>query len=657
MSAAVLGLSIVCRFPPGLAAERLPASSTAETALDPEENEPAVYFKTEADFYLGYRWLTYDDSLKAAEYLYPHSSVSFGLNLLSAPLPNRYHANVEFISKHDYFADAGFAYKDLILFRDILVGVHHNLDYLDYQFAGEPPGLIYTERNPADDYYLDYISNLLSLRLKAPDFPFHTFLKHHYVEREGTVQQRFLRGYFGELDMVSEARDIDWQSNALTLGANSHLGPFEIEYAYDQSDFDPGPNSILYDSYPEFNGTISRPADIYPHNVNAETESWANTIKLHSSYTGGIVAAATLSNLVQENNFSQAESTTWKGAFDLSWIPAPPVGFFFKYRHRDVDMTHNDTFSLNGVNSTINYPVREGVSYNKDVLSISTRYKPLQILSLFGKYEYSHLKRDNVESWFLLPWETDIHSIDLWAHAKPLDQLTLKVIYEYKNYDQPAYNTTPDKSNKLKLTTNYTPSPSINIYLEYILAKAERDALHYTSNDLLVPPETGSRNSRNDQFLASLTTAITPKLSLTLSWFYQNWDIDQDLAYSKWPMDNGDDLSFIDAAVPYNDQANSFSLSLLFFPRQDFSVAFDLTYTIAEGTTGYSDVVGGAQYSISSFTELELAETNISLDLAKKLPNDWEIGFNSDLNIFNDKTADLLDGDVFTTTFFLKRYF
>jgi hypothetical protein len=617
----VFGLVLACEVSPGMAGEDQPLPKTTDPVDNFEQEEPAVVFETEGDFFLGYRWVDTEDSLKAAEYIYPGSYATFGLNLLSAPLPYRYHVNAEFLSKYDFYSDAGFAYKDLVLFRDILVGVHHNLNHYDYTFG------LREDRNPSDAYYVDFTSNLMSLRLKTPDFPFHTFVNHRYVEQDGRIQQRFFLGYINQLDptnkMISESRDIDWTSNAVKLGANSHLGPIEIEYAYDQAKFDPGQNNILVDNYPEYTSTINpdRPAGAYPHNVIPETESSAHTVKMHSSYTGGIVAAATLSNLSQKNNFSLTESTTWKGAFDLSWIPAPAVSFFFKYRHRDVDMDTPDEIYLVGYNGDKSYygslpPVRQGISYDKDMFSLSTRYRHSQRLSLFAGYEFSQLDRKDIAEWPSLTPQTKIHSIDLKAQAKPFDKVKIKAIYEYKNYDQPAYNTTPDKSNMLKLTTTYTPSPALNIYLEYLLALTESDSLSYLDIDSPVPLE---RDGKRDHFLASLTTGLTPKLSLTASWYYQRWKIEQDLLFAKVPVEVPP--YYIDFGVPYTDKANAFSLSLHWVPRDDFTVAADLGYTIAEGTTGYTVMVEGEP--LSSFSDVETTETSFSLDMAKKLPKDW----------------------------------
>jgi hypothetical protein len=644
-------LALWCGVSPVLAGEDREPLQPAGATANPAQEEPKLYYETEGDFFLGYRLVSTDDSLKAAEYLYPHSSLTFGLNLLSGPLPYRYHVNAEFVSNYDFYTDAGFAYKDLVLFRDILVGVHHNLPHFDYQFAGEPPDLTYSDRNPGDLYYLDFISNLMSLRLKTPDFPLHTFLSHRHVERDGRIQQRFLLGDFDHTNKVSESRDIDWKSDAVKLGVNSHLGPVELEYAYDQAEFNPGRNNILQDSFPAPDN-LSRPADIYPHHVVPETESSANSIKLHSSYTGGLVAAATLSSLHQKNNYSLTRSATWKGAFDLSWIPDPVVGLFFKYRHREVDLDTPDRVTLTGLNSALNYSVREGISYDKDLFSLSTRYRALSKLSLFGTYEFSHLNRREVAEWDVLPGQTSIHRLDFTAHARPLPKLKVKASYEYKNYNQPAYNSTPDVSNKLRLKTTYTPAPWLNLYLEYILAVTSRDSLRYLNSSPVVLVETGERDGQRDQLLASLSTELTTKLSLTASWFYQRWEIEQDLAYGKRL-----DLPYLDVGVPYTDESNSFSLSLQYLPRKDLTVSTDLTHTITEGTTGHNDLVGGAPYSLASFSTLKASETSFSLDVAKKLSREWELGLKSYLGIYNDRVSGLLDGKVFTTTFSLKRYF
>jgi len=659
----VVGLGLGFGVAISVAAENLEAPhAAAGAAVTPEQEEPAVYFETVGDYFLGYRFVSQEDSLKAAEYIYPHSSVTFGLDLLSCPLPYRYHVNAEFLSDHDFYTDAGLAYKDLVLYRDILVGAHQNLNHYQYTGEGEPAlGLAKPfDRNPGDVYYNDFVSNLSLLRLKAPDFPLHAFVNQRHVEQDARVQQRFLLGYFGNLNKVSESRDVDWKSDALTLGANGHLGPVEIEYAYDLAEFAPEGDNILYDLYPTYSSSsYSRPGDIYPHAVLPETEASENALKLHSSYTGSVVTAATLSNLFQKNNYSLTESNTIKEAVDFSWIPDPMVGLFFKYRHRTENIDTPDTVTLTGLshNTVNNYSVREGISYDKDVFSLSARYRPLKILALFSSYEFSHLEREDIAEWAVLPGQTNIHTINFTAQATPWDIFKVKAGYEYKNYSDPAYNDTPDSSNKLRLTSTYMPTPRVNVDLEYILTVSERNGLRYLNNNPATLLEMGERNGRSDQFLVSLSTELSPVASLTASWFYQGFDVEQDLTYGKRSLPSEGDLPFIDLGVPYTDESNSFSLSLCYIPQKDITVTTGLTYVITEGKTGYDDVVGGAPFSLASFSDLKAAETIFSLEITKKLSKEWEVGLKSHLGLYNDQTYGLLDGDIFTSICNFKRYF
>lgn len=648
-------LALGTGFSPAMATDDQFASGAAGTTAAPGQDGDSLYYRKPGDFFLGYRWPSETDALQAAEYVDPHSSLTFGLDLLSCPLPYRYHLNSEFLSQHDFFGDAGFAYKDLVLFRYILVGVHHNLHHLDFQHVGEPPALVYADRDPGDLYYTDLTSNLLSLRLKAPDFPFHAFINDRYVSQEGRSQQRFLLGNFSQLDKTSATRDIDWNSNDVKLGANSHLGPMELEYAHDRARFQPGANNILFDTYPD---STAREGDVYPHSVVPETEASGHVIKLHSSYTGGLVTAATLGNLYQKNNYSQTESTTWKGAFDCSWIIQPTVALFFKYRHRNVDTDTPTTVTLAGLANTRHYPVREGISYSNDTFSLSSRYRLWPGLSLLGTYDFSYLERKNIAEWPVLPGQTKIHTLTVAADGAPLDKVKVRASYEYKNYENPDYNNTPKHASKLKLTTTYTPSPGLNLYLYYQLAVTERDALHYLNNSPLVLLEFGERDGRSDQMLVSMTKALSPLTSLTASWFYQRFAVTQSLAFGRRLIDgSGGDLPFIDPEVPNTDESSSFSLALHTIPLPGISLTFDVTHTLFEGKIGFDDIVGNAPFDLASFSTLRATETAFSVNIAKKLCRNLEVGLRTYLGLYDDRAYGVLDGKEFTTICTLKRYF
>lgn len=612
-------------------AEKLPADATAE-----------------GSFYLGYRWVVDDDTGKAAEFQYPGSSLTLGIDTLACPLPHRYHLHAEYRNEKDWYMDAGYAYKDLLMFRDLLVGVRHNLDHYDYLLPGAPPSLSYNDRNPDDDYFVDFASNLFFLRLKAPDFPLHTFLKHRRVQRDGDIQQRFLLGSFGNLSMTSETRAIDWVADTVTLGANSHLGPVEMEYQYEYSEFDPGGGSVLDDSYP---AAFGRPADIYPHDVVPETESTANTLKMHTSYTGGVVGAATLSNLEEKNNYSGTEAGIWKGAVDFRWLPDPVIGLFFKYRHKDLDLDQTDMLRLIGAANILNYPVRQGVSYDKDQFSLAARYKPLKRLTLLSSYEFATIERKDVDDWEVLPEGTDTHTLNLTAQTRPFASLKLKGQYEYKSVDDPAYNTEPEQSNQLRLNATYTPLPWLTAFVDYVLTETEREDLRYLNALSRVLLEGGGRDGRSDRLTASLSCSVSEKATITGSWTYSRWDVEQDLSFAQWS-GTGTGLPFIDFGSPYSDQANSFSLSFQYVPREDITLTSEVVHTLSSG-----EFTPDTGLPLASFSTMDATETLFSVELAKKMPRNWEVGLRFYSDTYDDESGAVLDGELFVTTLTLKRYF
>ncbi|NOX80990.1 MAG: MtrB/PioB family outer membrane beta-barrel protein [Deltaproteobacteria bacterium] len=626
----------------------------ADARQGAENSTPLPSYQSETQLFAGYRLVNLDDSERAGEYQDLHSSLTVGIDALSCPLPHRFHLNGEFLNKNDVYADTGYAYSDLLLFRDIFVRVHHNLDHSDYQYSGEPPNINYEDRNVGARYSTDVSNNFLSLRLKAPNFPFHIFLKHRYVDKEGSIQQRFLLGGFENIHKISETRRIDWRSNAITLGVNSHLGPMEIEYTHDFSRFDPGGDNVLYDYYP---AAGTRPADIYPHNVIPETESRANSLKLHTSYTGRIVASMTLDNGHRKNNYSGAVADTWQGAVDVSWVSDPSLMFFFKYRHRDLTLDNPDSVTLSGLAQTMTYPVRRSISSRKDIFSLSASFRPISRLTIIPAYHFEHLARQDSAAWRVLPKYTDIHSIKLTAYARPLNQLKVKAIYDYKYYDHPAYNIEPDSSNQIRFSTTYLPTPKVTALLDYSLTLSTRDHIKY----LNVEPDTvvdgGKRKSRNDRFLGSLSFMLSPKASLTASWAYYRGEVDQDLAYGKWDMGWGGDLPYIDPGVPYTNESNSYSLSLNARPRDDITFIADINYTISAGELLPGTAITETPDSLTSFSALKVSETVLSIGITKKLRAGWKVGLKLHSDIYHNGTDDRQDGTLYVTTFSLKRSF
>ncbi len=105
--------------------------SSSSNLLLEEEGGVETYelpkLKTEAELHVGYRVTDIDGSHESAEYEYLKNSLLFGGNLRFANSPHRLHLDFDFRNEKDYFGDAWYAYKDLLLIRSINSTFFHNL--------------------------------------------------------------------------------------------------------------------------------------------------------------------------------------------------------------------------------------------------------------------------------------------------------------------------------------------------------------------------------------------------------------------------------------------------------------------------------------------------------------------------------------------------
>jgi hypothetical protein len=186
-----------------------------------------------------YNWVKQDGSARAAEYEFLKSSTGGNMHIEYAPLPNRFALETHYLNQKDYFGEMDYAYRDIVMLNLRARGMYHNLDHLS--FGADDPATqspSFTDRNPGDRYALQNALYSGFIRFKTPDFPFHLYADATTIDRTGTIQQRFLRGFTGGLDKVSQSRDIDWNSREIKVGANSHFGPVEFDYNHAEKKFD-----------------------------------------------------------------------------------------------------------------------------------------------------------------------------------------------------------------------------------------------------------------------------------------------------------------------------------------------------------------------------------------------------------------------------------
>lgn len=608
--------------------------------------------KTEGELSLGFRWLEQDDSSRVGEYQYLHSSVVGGFELNSYPLPHRINLMADYQGKDNMYGDLGYAYKDLILFRDIFSSIHHNLDHYSYQYAGTPPTIRYTDRNPFTQYHTGYFDNFLTLRLKAPDFPFHIYLKQRHIEKDGTRQQRSMIGYYGNITQLSQNREIDWQSDEFILGANSHLGLVEADYAFGYTRFDPGANSVLHDAYPL---SLARPADTYPHDSVPRIESWANTLKVHTSYTGRIVASASLSNLRRENVSGDAESTTWRGATDFKWMPFTALGLIFKYRHSDIDVENPGTVTLRGLANSNTYSVLRSISSKKDTLSLSANYRPFKKTTIVSTYEFEHLARNDFSQWAVVPESTESNAVRLALYNRPLTNLNFRVGFLYRKFHDPACNIEPDTSGQIQFAATYQPTARITALIDYNRFDNERDLVRYndSANGVVYG---GGREDNIDRILGSLSFGITRSITLSTSAAYQRNRIEQTLGYGNF-LGGIANMPFLDPGVSYRDEARYYGVNVLYIPRDDISLSFDVSRTDTKGEFLPNIAIAAGPVSLASFSSIRVTETQFLAEMEKKIGAHWEIDLQFKGSVYNDRIDNGLDGRYYSSILSLTRRF
>jgi predicted porin len=581
----------------------------------------------------GYRFVGLSGSTRADEYEYLHDSVSLGSELNVYSFPNRLHLDIDFRDKKDYFGDVGYAYKDIVLFRGINRTLFHNLDdillvgpaatILPTGAAVAPDGTqgVYT-KDPNQQYGVRWGMSNVFLRFKTPDYPFHVYIDGSIIDKDGTVQQRFLggAGSFTNIVRTSESRDIDWETKNITVGTNTHLGPLEIDLSHGEKRFDPGGNNVLYDYY---TAASSRNEGIFAHNLVADLKGSSNTIKVHTSYTGRIVASATLTKIDRENRDSGAKADYFIGAGEVTWTAATNLAVFVKYRHKESDIDNPSSVTVTNLSNPADiytYLVKPSISSISDTASTTVRYRILSGLTLRAEYDYDKIRRENFEEWGL-PEKTQHNTASLSADMRIMRNLNLRAGYDHKDVNDPAYNIEPNHSDEGNATLSWTPVQRITTFVSYSVAKEKRDDLNTEGTT-----DARNRDVLRDRVIGAVTYLVSEKVSLTASYTYIHDKIRQDLVMG----------GQLEPFVPDTDLAHSYGLTMDYIPNGHINLSAGVSYTLSSGAFSLTDANLLEPISVASLSALKTRETDCSLAAEYRFRNGLAAGVRYRYTDFND---------------------
>ena len=593
---------------------------------------------------LGYRSIDQEgNAAHAGEYDYLRSSAIGALDLEWDPLPHRLAVESYYLNTKDYFAETDYAFKDIVLFNWYTRDMFHNLNHFTYppsNPASTPPVPTFTDLNPGDVYGVENTLNNGFIRFKTPDFPFHLYANMWTVEREGTIQQIFFRGFTGGIDKVSESRDIDWYTQEVRVGANSHLGPLEADYSHAEKRFTSYDNNVLFDTYPI---PGSNPV---PHNLIPTLESSSDTVKIHTMYSGKVVAAGTVTNGDEKNDYSGAKVQYWNAAGDLMLLPVTSVMLVLKYRHYDLDestpsMVNNVTpLSIMAVN------VRDAISSTRDVITGAIRYRATDRLTLKGEYVFDTIDRSTgVQGTFLpvpppdaqafwdLPDRTTKGTARIDITYRVMNRLTFRGDYAYLWVDNPAYDTDPNRSQSGQASLTWTPATRINTLLSYSTVRESR-------NDLDAPLAGGSREVRRGQGLASVTFLVGSRSSITASYAYFKNNVNQTITFQ-----DGTGALSLEPGIPYADVSNTVSLALTYSPIDRMNITASGSRSYCRGNfslIGTSSVtnVGG----IPELSNMKVVDSTFAAGVGMELGRNMEGEVSYQYQQYDDKIDSTQDG-------------
>ncbi|GBD98534.1 hypothetical protein BMS3Abin07_00554 [bacterium BMS3Abin07] len=606
----------------------------------------------------GYRFAGYDNSKKAGEYEYLHNSISAGGEIRLFPFPHRIHLNINVKNRKDYFGDLSYAYRDIVLFRGINRTLFHNLDNIYY---GRSPAVSFTEPTDAGEEYgvSVGISNVF-VRFKTPHFPFHVYANGSLIKKDGLAQQRFLggAGYFtttvpfpfanGRV-RTTQKRDIDWKTTEYTIGANGHLRWIEADISHTEKRFDSSGDKVMYYTYLPAGAPTAgsvRQGGTYPHNLNPNLRGSTNTLKLHSSYTGKIVASATFLKKDRENEYSHAKAGYFSGAGNITWMPLTKLIFFIKYKHTDRNIDNPVSVTIADLNNAANTysdtSVRPSISSHSDMVSLTGRYRPVSRLTLRANYTFRDHRRSDNKAWGL-PHSTQKNIFSISGDSRIMAGLALKAGYTHKSINDPAYNVQPDRSDEGRLSISWLPVSRISAILSYGIAIEKRDHMRFAEGPGVIIESPGNRKVRRDNLLGNVSFLIIKELSLTTSYAYMHHKIKEDVFYHNTIPPFTDANRKFDRGVPYSDTANSYAVNIRYRVNDKLNLNGGVTHTRSRAHFNVAAADLTQPVSVASFSSLETRETSYSISGSYTVIHGFLVGAEYRYSDFNDVRDDPYD--------------
>lgn len=605
-------------------------------------------------------------SRRAFEFDSVDSSMVLGGRVEAFPLPQRFYFDVNVEADDHWFGELRHSYSDAYQLRVVSRRFVHNLDNLTLYDLD--PAINVTEVSRLDqgkEYSLGIDIDQFRLRLKAPGFPFHLYTEGEVIRRDGDRQQLF----FGHSDVsaaparVSKAMDVDQKTTAVTLGVNSHLRWFEADIAHSWQQFD----SEVAERYHYLASRVQFEGD-YVHNALPTLKTSKNTLKLHTTQTGKIVATATLADITRSNESSdryEVEAERRLGHTDLLWTPLANLAMGTKYRRQESSGSGSASI-VSPWNSAV-LPIKAGVEGGISTYAAFVRYSPIKTVTLKGQYSIEHRERDleSALAWHLAE-EKNSNTLEAGASWRPWHSARMGLNYRLSDADvEPGlvpeiFNNDPERTHQVTANISYAPQAATVILVSALLKDDTADNLSALYHDFttvhFVPvSDAGVEATHYDAFwqryLASITHACTERLSVTGSYVYSSMDTNRDFSAAEG-------TSLVDTGYNNTQGYHSLSLSSSWQATKRFSLESTIDYTIATGEYSLTSANLNQFLPLGDMAMVDTKELGIRFDGGYDLGQGWKAGFVFRYVEFIDKSFDNpAKGDLYGALFKMTKVF
>ncbi|GAB4299215.1 MAG: outer membrane channel lipoprotein [Desulfuromonadia bacterium] len=339
--------------------------------------------------------------------------------------------------------------------------------------------------------------NEVTSRVKPFDYPFHIDLSARTYEKKGTS---FLR--FADVDFTDDPntvylgeRSFDRRVTEVLGGIDTHLGYLDLVNTFQYMTFRDEietPRDVSFVSRSR-NGTPVRSAGILQHNEDPESRFWMNTTRLHTSISGGVVAAISWSFGERESQStltdimvaSRPQTSVNNLSADLSWQGSPSSQIALRYRREGVDNSAPSTVTrlagaidpVNGDSITVPPPI----DYVKESLVGTLLWHPASRVTLKSEYRGEFMHREGTGgSWletyvFTASHHEEKHQGSVSIQFTPLNRVRVRGEYAVTGVVHPFYATTPDSRHEVMVSASYDPSPRLGLLLDLRTARESAD--------------------------------------------------------------------------------------------------------------------------------------------------------------------------------------